>query len=87
LHNPSDLELLVEVFRQGISTHGADRGCGLKGCAAKAIKSMPSWTCACPTSACFSNPHAAHTSPTAYCYEGPPLQWGTHIGFAFGLAA
>jgi hypothetical protein len=34
----SDLDLLVEVFRQGISRHGGDRGCGLKGCAAKAIK-------------------------------------------------
>ena len=21
----------------------------------------------------------------AYCYEGLPLLWGTHIGFAFGL--
>jgi hypothetical protein len=38
LHNLSDLDLLVEVFRQGISRHGADRGCGLKGCAAKGIK-------------------------------------------------
>jgi hypothetical protein len=38
LANLSDTEVLVEVFRQGISRHGADRGCGLKGCAAKAIK-------------------------------------------------
>jgi Transposase len=33
-----DTDLLVEVFRQGPSRHGLDRGCGLKGCAAKAIK-------------------------------------------------
>jgi hypothetical protein len=33
-----DLELLVEVFRQGLSRHGSDRGCGLKGSAAKAMK-------------------------------------------------
>jgi hypothetical protein len=25
----SDVELLVEVFQQGLSRHGADRGCGL----------------------------------------------------------
>ena len=34
----SDTDLLVEVFRQGLSRHGSDRGCGLKGSAAKAIK-------------------------------------------------
>jgi hypothetical protein len=34
----SDMDLLVEIFRQGISRHGTDRGCGLKGCAGKAIK-------------------------------------------------
>ena len=27
----SDIKLLVEVFRQGLSRHGTDRGCGLKG--------------------------------------------------------
>ena len=36
----SDVELLVEVFRQGISRHSPDtgRGCGLKSCAERAIK-------------------------------------------------
>ena len=34
----SDTDLLVEAFRQGLSRHGADRGCGLRGSAAKAIK-------------------------------------------------
>jgi hypothetical protein len=34
----SDLDLLVEIFRQGISRHGTDRGDGLRGSAAKAIK-------------------------------------------------
>lgn len=33
-----DLDLLVEVFREGLSRHGQDRGCGLKGSAAKAMK-------------------------------------------------
>src|SRR6266852_4533566 len=31
----SDIDLLVEIFRQGVSRHGSDRGCGLKGCAGK----------------------------------------------------
>ncbi|MFL6232057.1 MAG: hypothetical protein ACJ76N_02900, partial [Thermoanaerobaculia bacterium] len=34
----SDLELLVEIFREGVSRHGGSRGCGLKGAAAKAVK-------------------------------------------------
>jgi hypothetical protein len=29
----------------------------------------------------------AYEPNRAYCYEGLPLLWGTHIGFAFGLAA
>jgi hypothetical protein len=38
LERLSDTQLLVEIFRQGLSRHGADRGCGLKGSAAKAMK-------------------------------------------------
>jgi hypothetical protein len=38
LSDLSDMELLVEVFRRGISRHGSNRGCGLKGSAEKAIK-------------------------------------------------
>jgi hypothetical protein len=38
LEKLSDTDLIVEIFRQGVSRHGNDRGCGLKGCAAKAIK-------------------------------------------------
>jgi len=34
----SDVDLIVEVFRQGLSRHGYGRGCGLKGCADKAVK-------------------------------------------------
>lgn len=34
----SDMDLLVEVFKRGLSRHGPSRGCGLKGCADKAIK-------------------------------------------------
>ncbi len=45
-----DVDLLVEVFRQGLSRHGSDRGCGLKGSAAKAIKFKASLDVRLPTS-------------------------------------
>ena len=82
----SDTDLLVEVFRQGISRHGSDRGCGLKGCAAKAIKFEAQLDVRLPNQRVLLVPsrgryHLSH----AYCYERLPLVWGTHIAFAFGL--
>lgn len=88
LHNLSDLDLLVEVFRQGISRHGTDRGCGLKGCAAKAIKFDAQLDVRLPNQRVLLKPSRGAYEPNrAYCYEGLPLLWGTHIAFAFGLAA
>jgi hypothetical protein len=58
----SDTDLLVEVFRQGLSRHGSDRGCGLKGCAAKAIKFDAQLDLRLPTSACSSIRRAARMS-------------------------
>ena len=88
LHNLSDLDLLVEVFRQGISRHGADRGCGLKGCAAKAIKFDAQLDVRLPNQRVLLKPaRGAYEPNRAYCYEGLPLLWGTHIAFALGLKA
>ncbi len=88
LHDLSDLDLLVEVFRQGISRHGADRGCGLKGCAAKAIKFDAQLDVRLPNQRVFLKPaRGAYEANRAYCYEGLPLLWGTHIAFAFGLSS
>lgn len=88
LHNLSDLDLLVEVFRQGISRHGADRGCGLKGCAAKAIKFDAQLDVRLPNQRVLLKPaRGAYEPNQAYCYEGLPLLWGTHIAFALGLKA
>lgn len=82
----SDIDLLVEVFRQGISRHGADRGCGLKGCAAKAIKFDATLDVRLPNQRVLLKPARGMYEPNrAYCYEGLPLLWGTHISFAFGL--
>lgn len=84
----SDIDLLVEVFRQGISRHGADRGCGLKGCAAKAIKFDATLDVRLPNQRVFLKPARGRYEPNrAYCYEGLPLLWGTHIAFAFGLGS
>ncbi|MBW2603527.1 MAG: sensor histidine kinase [Deltaproteobacteria bacterium] len=82
----SDIELMVEIFRQGISRHGADRGCGLKGSAAKAIKFKSKLDVRLPTSRVLLVPSDDGYKPsTAYCYNSLPLIWGTHICFNFSL--
>ena len=84
----SDTDLLVEVFRQGISRHGTDRGCGLKGCAAKAIKFHATLDVRLPNQRVLLKPSRGVYEPNhAYCYEGLPLVWGTHIAFALGLGS
>ncbi len=86
LANLSDTDVLVEVFRQGLSRHGADRGCGLKGCAAKAIKFKANLDVRLPNQRVLLTPaHGTYELNTAHCYEGLPLVWGTHIAFAFSL--
>jgi hypothetical protein len=82
----SDTDLLVEVFQQGLSRHGSDRGCGLKGCAAKAIKFNASLDIRLPNQRVSLKPAQGAYEPNyAYCYESLPLIWGTHIAFGFGL--
>ena len=84
----SDVELLVEVFRQGLSRHGADRGCGLKGSAAKAIKFRADLDVRLPNQRVLLTPaRGAYQANTAHCYEQLPLIWGTHLGFVFNLGA
>jgi hypothetical protein len=82
----SDLDLLVEIFRQGISRHGADRGDGLRGSAAKAIKFQADLDVRLPMQRVRLTPaRGAYAPNTAYCSDGLPLLWGTHIGFTFRL--
>ena len=82
----SDIELLVEIFRQGLSRHGADRGCGLKGSAAKAMKYQADLDVRLPQIRVLLTPGAGEYRPnTAYCYHPLPLIWGTHICFNFRL--
>ncbi len=83
----SDTQLLVEIFRQGLSRHGADRGCGLKGSAAKAMKFDADLDVRLPNQRVLLTPaRGAYQANTAYCYDALPLVWGTHISFGFRLA-
>ena len=82
----SDLELLVEIFRQGVSRHGNDRGCGLKGSAAKAMKYKADLDVRLPNFRVLLKPGVQGYRPvTAHCDEQLPLIWGTHICFTFQL--
>lgn len=82
----SDVDLLVEVFRQGLSRHGPDRGCGLKGSAAKAMKFNAQLDVRLPMQRVLLTPaRGVYRANTAYCYSSLPLIWGTHIGFSFRL--
>lgn len=82
----SDTNLLVEVFRQGISRHGPDRGCGLKGSAEKAMKFKAALDVRLPQSRTTLIPSdGAYKPNVAYCYTDLALIWGTHISFEFKL--
>lgn len=81
-----DIDLLVEVFRRGVSRHGASRGCGLKGCADKAIKFRAELDVRLPQVRVLLVPGVGGYRPnTAFCYGGLPLIWGTHICFTLAL--
>jgi len=82
----SDLDLLIEIFRQGVSRHGTDRGCGLKGSAAKAMKYKADLDVRLPNIRVLLKPGIqGYRADTAYCYQQLPLIWGTHICFTFRL--
>lgn len=86
LRNLSDIDLLVEVFKRGLSRHGAGRGCGLKGCADKAMKFKAELDVRLPQVRVLLVPEKNGYRPnTALCYSHLPLVWGTHICFTFRL--
>lgn len=81
-----EIELLVEVFRQGLSRHGIDRGCGLKGSGAKALKFKAELDVRLLESRILLIPGKDGYSPNrAYCYRNLPLIWGTHVCFTLKL--
>lgn len=82
----SDIDLLVEVFRQGISRHGPDRGCGLKGSAEKAMKYNADLEVRLPQSRVLLVPaNGVYKANTAFCFAEQALIWGTHVAFKFHL--
>ncbi|MCY3966332.1 MAG: hypothetical protein OXG83_14955 [Acidobacteria bacterium] len=84
LHRLTDVDLLVEIFRQGVSRYGKDRGCGLKGSAAKAIKYRADLDIRLPEIRVLLSPgHGGYS--VAHCFSELPLLWGTHLSFAFRL--
>lgn len=81
-----DVDLIVEVFRQGLSRHGPGRGCGLKGCADKAVKFGAELDVRLPTARVLLIPGSGGYTPNrAFCYSDLPLIWGTHVCFTFNL--
>jgi hypothetical protein len=82
----SDTDLLVEVFRQGLSRHGADHGCGLKGSAAKGAKFDADLDVRLPNQRILLRPAQNTYQPDMeQCSDTLPLIWGTHIAFHFQL--
>ncbi len=85
----SDLGLLVEVFKEGISRFGPGRdgrGCGLRTCGAKAIRFRAELDVRLAQQRVWLIPGAtAYEGATAKLYEGLPLLRGTHIAFRFPL--
>jgi hypothetical protein len=86
LVNLTDMELLVEVFRQGLSRHGADYGCGLKGSATKGAKFNARLDVRLPNQRVLLVPvQNAYQPDIEQCSDTLPLIWGTHIVSHFQL--
>lgn len=82
----SDIDLVVEAFRNGLSRHGGGRGCGLKASADNAIKYNAQLQVRLPMSYLILGPSSTGYQPhTMYAQENMPLVWGTHISFDFKI--
>jgi hypothetical protein len=82
----TDVDLLVEVFRQGLSRDGHGHGCGLRTCAEKAIRFRAELDVRLPRQRVLLVPGVGGYRPnTAYCADNLPLLRGTHIAFKFEL--
>ncbi|WP_145984676.1 ATP-binding protein [Methylobacterium aquaticum] len=84
----TDVELLVEMFRSGLSRHSDPKhGQGLKDCATKAVRFQAELDVRLVSQNVRLTPsRGGYEAATAYCSEGLPLLRGTHIAFTFGLA-
>jgi anti-sigma regulatory factor (Ser/Thr protein kinase) len=87
LNELSDVDLLVEIFREGISSLDDEkRGLGLKASARAAVKFKADLDVRLPQQRVVLKPaNGQYRSNTAYSQEGLPLLWGTHISFSLNL--
>lgn len=83
-----DVDLIVETFRDGLSRRDDDKsGNGLKESARAAIKFGADLDLRLPQQHILLKPADGVYRPiTAYCREGLPLIWGTHIAFSLALS-
>lgn len=85
--NLSDVDLLVEIFREGISSQPEDkRGLGLKSSARHAIGFKADLDVRLLNQRVLLKPSNNEYQPNmAYSQEQLPLLWGTHIAFSLKL--
>lgn len=85
--NLSDVDLVVEIFREGISSKPEDkRGMGLKSSAKHAIGFRADLDVRLPNQRVFLKPSNNEYQPNmAYPQDRLPLLCGTHIAFSFKL--
>ncbi len=82
----TDVDLVVEMFRHGVSRFGSERGDGLKSCADKAIRFKSPLDVRLPQQRVLLVPGKDGYRPNlAFCSDKLPLLWGTHIAFKFDL--
>jgi hypothetical protein len=83
-----DVDLLVEMFRKGVSRLDEDgRGTGLMACAKQAIRFKADLDVRLLRQRVLLKPAANEYRPNmAYSQDGLPLMWGTHIAFSLNLA-
>lgn len=82
----SDTGLIVEIFRRGLSRHGTSRGCGLKASADAAVNYKTALDVRLRNCRVHLVPSRGKYEPnTAFCSDGLPLLWGTHLCFDFRL--
>jgi signal transduction histidine kinase len=82
----SDTRLIVLAFREGLSRFDEGRGCGLKACADSAIRFNAELDVRLHCCRVHLTPSADGYQPNvAWCTEGLPLIWGTHLCFDFRL--
>ena len=84
----NDTELLVETFRQGISSLDDDKhGNGLMSCARSAIRYKADLDVRLLRDRVLLRPSdGIYRANTAYSQEGLSLLWGTHIAFSLQLS-